>query len=245
MRAENSQESAEMQRRKLTGIGRNVVKKITGREEAGMDEREYYERLSAAYLRGRAGRIGQSSTEEEEPKLYPFKRGHRELPRVRKVLGFLHAVQPESLLDVGSGRGVFLFPFLEEFPETETVSIDVLPRRVEFLQDVNRGGITRLRAVQADLCGQPFPDGSFDVVTALEVLEHIPDVESAVRAAVRMARRYVVVTVPSKPDDNPEHIHLLTKERLAELFEAAGCRRLHFDGVPGHLFVAAPLGKEG
>ena len=80
---------------------------------------------------------------------------------------------------------------------------------------------------------------------ALEVLEHIPDVESAVRAAVRMARRYVVVTVPSKPDDNPEHIHLLTKERLTELFEAAGCRRLHFDGVPGHLFVAAPLGKEG
>ena len=146
---------------------------------------------------------------------------------------------------MGSGRGVFLFPFLEEFPETETVSIDVLPRRVEFLQDVNRGGITRLRAVQADLCGQPFPDGSFDVVTALEVLEHIPDVESAVRAAVRMARRYVVVTVPSKPDDNPEHIHLLTKERLTELFEAAGCRRLHFDGVPGHLFVAAPLGKEG
>lgn len=80
MRAENSQESAEMQRRKLTGIGRNVVKKITGREEAGMDEREYYKRLAAAYLRGRAGRIGQSSTEEEEPKLYPFKRGHRELP---------------------------------------------------------------------------------------------------------------------------------------------------------------------
>ena len=150
-----------------------------------------------------------------------------------------------KILDVGSGRGVFLFPFLEEFPKTETVSIDVLPRRVEFLQDVNRGGITRLRAVQADLCGQPFPDGSFDVVTALEVLEHIPDVESAVRAAVRMARRYVVVTVPSKPDDNPEHIHLLTKERLTELFEAAGCRRLHFDGVPGHLFVAAPLGKEG
>lgn len=216
MRAGNSQESAEMQRRKLTGIGRNVVKKITGREEAGMDEREYYKRLAAAYLRGRAGRIGQSSTEEEEPKLYPFKRGHRELPRVRKVLGFLHAVQPESLLDVGSGRGVFLFPFLEEFPKTETVSIDVLPRRVEFLQDVNRGGITRLRAVQADLCGQPFPDGSFDVVT-----------------------------VPSKPDDNPKHIHLLTKERLTELFEAAGCRRLHFDGVPGHLFVAAPLGKEG
>ena len=91
----------------------------------------------------------------------------------------------------------------------------------------------------------PIPEKSVDVVTMLEVLEHIPDVERAVRNAVAAARKYVVVTVPSKPDNNPEHIHLLTKGRLEELFRGAGCGRLHFDGVPGHLFVAAPLGKEG
>lgn len=90
-------------------------------------------------------------------------------------------------------------------------------------------------------CSRPFAEDSFDVVTALEVLEHIPDVERAVDAAVRMARRYVVATVPSRPDNNPEHIHLLTKQKLTELFENAGCRRLHFDGVPGHLFLAASL----
>jgi len=56
-----------------------------------------------------------------------------------------------------------------------------------------------------------------------------------------MASRYVVVTVPSKPDSNPEHIHLLTKEVLTRLFTAAGCKRLHFDGVEGHLFLAAAL----
>ena len=54
-----------------------------------------------------------------------------------------------------------------------------------------------------------------------------------------MARRYVVVTVPSKPDSNPEHIHLLTKDLLTEMFAAAGCERLHFDGVEGHLFMVA------
>ena len=50
---------------------------------------------------------------------------------------------------------------------------------------------------------------------------------------------YVVVTVPSKPNDNPEHIHLLTKEKLTQLFNAAGCTKLHFDGVEGHLFMVA------
>lgn len=206
-----------------------------------MNERDYYERLARAYFRGRAERTGETYNGVKDPKLYYFKRSHEKLPRVRKTLGFLRSVQPENLLDVGSGRGVFLFPFLEEFPWVEVTSIDLQTYRVEFLQDLSRGGIHHLRAEQRDICIQPFPEKSFDVITLLEVLEHIPDVERAVFAAVRMARRHVVVTVPSKPDDNPEHIHLLTKQRLTELFERAGCRRLHFDGVPGHLFLAVSL----
>ena len=79
------------------------------------------------------------------------------------------------------------------------------------------------------------------MVTLLEVLEHIPEVGKAVTAAVKMARRYVVVSVPSKEDDNPEHIHLLTKEILTELFTAAGCSRLHFGGVNGHLIMIASV----
>src|SRR5262245_16854409 len=38
------------------------------------------------------------------------------LPRVRKVLGILRGLGPESVLDVGSGRGVFLWPLLGAFP---------------------------------------------------------------------------------------------------------------------------------
>ena len=78
-----------------------------------------------------------------------------------------------------------------------------------------------------------------DVVTLLEVLEHIPDVDSAIWNAVRLAKKYVVVSVPSKPDDNPEHIHLLTKDTLARSFSGAGASRLRFDGVSGHLLLIA------
>ena len=31
--------------------------------------------------------------------------------------------------------------------------------------------------------------------------------------------------MPSKTDDNPEHIHLLTKEKLTQMFGAAGCTK--------------------
>lgn len=121
-------------------------------------------------------------------------------------------------------------------------SLDLLEKRVTFLNELVDGGLGQLHAEQKNICQQPYPDHSFDVVTLLEVLEHIPEAEKAVAAAVRMAKQYVVVTVPSKPDNNPEHIHLLTKARLTEMFGAAGCTRLHFDGVEGHLFLVAAAG---
>ena len=178
-------------------------------------------------------------------KLYPFKKGTQVLPRVRRVLGFLHSVSFETMLDVGSGRGVFLIPFLNEFPWVSVTSLELLEKRVDFLNDLAAGGFPGLHAECGDICSRPFPDKHFDVITLLEVLEHIPDVEKAVNAAVGMAKKYVVVTVPSKPDSNPEHIHLLTKEKLTRMFRDAGCTRLHFDGVEGHLFMAGIIESGG
>ena len=173
-------------------------------------------------------------------KLHRFK-PHADLPRVHIVMGFLKSIQPCNLLDIGSGRGVFLNTFLSVFPHARVTSLDILPHRVAALQDISAGGISQLTALEQDLCTWDAPDKSFDVVTLLEVLEHIPDTAAAIRAAVRLARRYVILTVPSKPDDNPEHIHFLTKPVLTELFHAAGCTSLSFGGVPGHLFMTARI----
>ena len=223
-------------------------------------------RLAAAYIRGHAARTGSPtlpaelvsaqldalSDEELERlvvagreaglQLYRFK-NHAELPRVHWALSFLRSVWPESLLDVGSGRGVFLLPFLCRFPGVPVTSVDLLDYRTAFLHDIHAGGVEQLTALQADICTAALPENGFDVVTLLEVLEHIPDVEAAIRQAVRLARRYVVVTVPSKPDDNPGHIHLLTRAQLTDLFTRAGCSRLQFDGVPGHLTLIASVGQ--
>lgn len=182
--------------------------------------------------------------EQTGQKLYPFKTGKSELPRVRQVLGFLHGIEFETLLDVGSGRGVFLLPFMEEFPQVQVTSLDLLDKRVAFLNELSAGGYSQLTAYNKNICDQPFSENSFDVVTLLEVLEHIPEVGKAVDAAVKMARNYVVVSVPSKADDNPEHIHLLTKDILTKLFADAGCTKLHFGGVNGHLTMMATMEKE-
>ncbi len=175
-------------------------------------------------------------------RLYDFKRTHRNLSRVARVLGFLHGIQPTSLCDVGSGRGVFLLPFLDEFPGVPVTAVDLLPARCLMLSDLARGGVDTLTVVCGDILRGALDGISADVVTLLEVLEHIPDYRGAIRAAVAAARRYVVVSVPSHPDENPEHIHLLSRDVLTDAFRAAGVDRLRFEGVPGHLILIATVG---
>ena len=204
----------------------------------------YYDRSLEAYLRGSGfqtvelGPAAYAAGKANGLKVHYFKRSAL-LPRVGLVLGFLHGIEFSSLLDVGSGRGAFLWSFLDEFPDKETHVMDLMSQRVAVLRAVAAGGTYDLHVHEGDIRTLALPDKSVEVVTMLEVLEHIPDVAGAVRNAIRIARRHVVVTVPSQRDDNPEHIHLLSRERLRELFGDAGCVKLNFGGVPGHTFMVA------
>lgn len=206
-------------------------------------EQRYLTNLSEAYRRGHALKYA-GMANRPELKMHYFKT-KEDLPRVQAVLGFLRGIvaagQCETLLDVGSGRGVFLFPLLREFPDLDVTSIDLLPHRVELLECIRLGGIGNLHPGLGDIRDVPLPDKSFDVVTLLEVLEHIPDTEKAVRNAVRLARRYIIVSVPSRPDDNPEHIHLFSNEDLLNLFLNAGCSKVKFMSVTNHRVMAAYL----
>ena len=190
-----------------------------------------YKDLAAAYVKGcalkgmmslpegLAQRNLDSLTDDQKDELVSYGKAARlkmhyfkekdELARVQLVMGFMRGIvasgQVSSLLDVGSGRGAFLFPLLTEIPGVDVTSIDILSHRVDLLQSVAIGGISNLHALERNLCDWDVPDGSFDAVILLEVLEHIPDVEKAVANAVRIAGKYLVVTVPSKPDD-PFHL---------------------------------------
>lgn len=206
-------------------------------------EQQYLNILFEAYKRGFALKY-KDIKDAPERKDHYFK-VKDDLPRVQVVLGFLQGIVPagfcNSLLDVGSGRGVFLFPLLRDFPDLEVTSLDILPHRVELLQCLHDGGIMNLHPIQANICSWAAPDKSFDVVTMLEVMEHIHDTEAVVHNAVRLAKNYVIVSVPSKPDDNPEHIHLFSNEDLKSLFLNNGCSKVKFMSVTNHTVMVAYL----
>src|SRR5688572_31720081 len=88
-----------------------------------MNDRHYYLDLGAAFVRGRLPDAPDLPPGElieygraQGLRVHKFKRS-AELPRVRRVLGILRSLGPSELLDIGSGRGTFLWPLLDAFPD--------------------------------------------------------------------------------------------------------------------------------
>lgn len=152
-------------------------------------------------------------------------------------------INPTELLDIGSGRGAFLWPLLDTFPWLAITALDTLDYRVADIQAVHAGGIAALSAIHGDTTQLPFDDAQFEVVTLLEVLEHIPDTAAALAQVCRVARRFVMLSVPSKPDNNPEHIHLFDAAQLEMLLHRAGVGNVRFAHVPGHLIAIARIAR--
>jgi ubiquinone/menaquinone biosynthesis C-methylase UbiE len=119
------------------------------------------------------------------------------------------------------------------------VSIDILDYRVDAIRAVIEGGWDGLQVVSTDVTKLDFNDNQFSVVTILEVLEHIPNTVFALREAVRVAADFVIVSVPSNEDSNPEHIHLFAANELENLLLEAGACRVSFVYVPNHMIAIA------
>ena len=195
----------------------------------------YFSELATAFVRGRLGNPSASIDDGLAAglRLHKFKQ-NQDLARVRRVLSLLRGLAPATLLDIGSGRGTFLWPLMAGFPNLAVTAIDVLDQRIADLKAVRQGGIHRLQVFQMDACELTFPDANFDGITILEVLEHLNNPEVALHQALRVARRFVIASVPSTPDDNPEHRHLFTVNRLREMAVAGGCPQPKIEHVLNH-----------
>ncbi|MEM9073112.1 MAG: class I SAM-dependent methyltransferase [Myxococcota bacterium] len=214
-----------------------------------MDRSTHYLTFATAYARGALALPRAMPDEsvlarakEAELRLHRFKR-NAALPRVRRVLGILRALNPTSLVDLGPGRGTFLWPCLDAFPSLHVLCVEQSEVRCEQLEALRAGGVDRVNVLRHDITTPTsLSDGAADVVTALEVLEHVSDPRPAARELVRLATRFVVVSVPSTPDDNPEHLRLFTPWSLEALLREAGATRVQIDHVPRHMIAVARVG---
>lgn len=116
-------------------------------------------------------------------------------PFQKKFLRAITDTNPAELLEVGAGEGFLLDKIHQQHPNVRLKGLDLIPefvaesRRLFPHLDVQVGDIYRINE----------PDHSWDVVVASEVLEHLEKPAHALRELQRVAKRYVVLSVPWEP----------------------------------------------
>jgi 2-polyprenyl-3-methyl-5-hydroxy-6-metoxy-1,4-benzoquinol methylase len=126
-------------------------------------------------------------------------------PVVRRLMGgfertleeLLRRADPSSLLDVGCGEGVLVQRWAQSLPEKRVVGIDLEEESIQAGWSKRQAPNLEYRTMQAE--NLPFAANEFDLATAIEVLEHVPDPEHTLAEMARCAERHLLVSVPREP----------------------------------------------
>lgn len=141
---------------------------------------------------------------------------------IEKFLDALPNKQDLDVLDVGCGAGNMIH-HLAQYGRVRGIEVDARPVKIaqERGYDVRQGDATQTI---------PFPDGSFDLVTALDVIEHVDADENIMREALRVLRPngHLLITTPafqwlwSHNDELNAHKRRYTAAALKTKMERAG-----------------------
>jgi SAM-dependent methyltransferase len=143
-----------------------------------------------------------------------------------------------TVLDLGCRSGAVTASFLAG---NRVTGLDV---DASALAQAAARGITPVRASAEDPL--PFEDGSFDVVVAGELLEHVRDPQDVLRETRRVLKRggTLVGSVPNAfrlqsrlsflagrpPEDDPTHLHMYSPAQIRRLLAGFENVELHFVG---------------
>jgi 2-polyprenyl-3-methyl-5-hydroxy-6-metoxy-1,4-benzoquinol methylase len=126
-------------------------------------------------------------------------------PLVRRLMnGFerdldelLELASPGSLLDVGCGEGVLVHRWAARLGAARVVGIDLEEESIQAGWAERQAPNLEYRVMEA--ANLPFADGEFELASAIEVLEHLPDPEHTLSEMARCARGHLLVSVPREP----------------------------------------------
>ncbi len=126
-------------------------------------------------------------------------------PVVRRLMGAFEATldelfaraDPQSLLDVGCGEAVLTHKWARRLGDRRVVGIDLDDPLLHVEWEQRQAPNLAYHVMKAE--NLPFADGEFDVASAIEVLEHVPDPAHTVAEMARVASGHLLVSVPREP----------------------------------------------
>jgi 2-polyprenyl-6-hydroxyphenyl methylase / 3-demethylubiquinone-9 3-methyltransferase len=106
------------------------------------------------------------------------------LAHVEKLAGGLAG---KTILDVGCGGGILAEAMAAKGAHVTGIDLADQPLKVAILHKLETGSAVDYRLVSAESLADELP-GRFDIVTCMEMLEHVPDPPSTIRACARLVK---------------------------------------------------------
>jgi 2-polyprenyl-3-methyl-5-hydroxy-6-metoxy-1,4-benzoquinol methylase len=144
--------------------------------------------------------------------------------------------RPASLLDVGCGEGVLVHRWALAMPRARLVGIDLEEESIQAGWAEREAPNLEYRTMPAE--DLPFAENEFELASAIEVLEHVPDPEHTLAEMARCAERHLLVSVPREPlwrmlnvargayvgqlGNTPGHLNHWSKRSFAKLLAQHG-----------------------
>jgi 2-polyprenyl-3-methyl-5-hydroxy-6-metoxy-1,4-benzoquinol methylase len=101
------------------------------------------------------------------------------------------------VLDIGCGEGVLTLEWAERLGDGRVVGIDLDDPKLRAEWAARTRPNLEFRVEEATSLS--FRDDEFDMVAAIEVLEHVPDPEATLAEMARVARGRLLASVPREP----------------------------------------------
>jgi 2-polyprenyl-3-methyl-5-hydroxy-6-metoxy-1,4-benzoquinol methylase len=155
----------------------------------------------------------------------------------RSLDALLDRAAPRSLLDVGCGEGVLVHRWAQRLGAGHRlVGIDLEEDSIQAGWAERQAPNLEYRVMLAE--DLPFADGEFELASAIEVLEHVPDPEHTLSEMARCAGSHLLVSVPREPlwrmlnmargaywsalGNTPGHLNHWSKRSFVELLSRHG-----------------------
>jgi len=116
-----------------------------------------------------------------------FKPLHEINPLRLDYIDNLAAIAGKKVLDVGCGGGILSESMAKRGAEVMGIDMGEAPLQVAELHKLESGVEVEYRQITAEALAEEMP-GAFDVVTCMEMLEHVPDPGSVIAACAKLVK---------------------------------------------------------